>query len=383
MSRKTLLLAAKLALVTLGVLFVARSITWKDAIESRGPLTMAGGMVVPAGRHPVERGADGGLEIAAASGERVRVPGDLLADPKSGVVFRPGVGSTLAGARAIPIGLALLACLATIPLQSVRWWMLLRCRGVEIGLFAALRLFLIGLFFNIVLPGTTGGDVMRAYYATRRPGSRATALASVIVDRGIGMFALVLLGAGAGLFGLRDPSLRMPVLATCVVLLGGVAVTMAFLSPSIRRRFGVDRLIARLPRAPAILALDRAMLAYRSHPGAVAGSVLLAVVTHLLIVSAAYFSAEAIRAPISAGALVQVLPLVLLVGSLPLSVLGLGVMEPTGIVLFGGLGVTPNTIVTVLVLIRLEQMVFWLLGGLCLLWGDERVQEAEGVLNES
>ena len=56
----------------------------------------------------------------------------------------------------------------------------------------------IGLFFNIVVPGLTGGDLVKAVLAARdHPERKAAAMISVLVDRLIGVLVLVLLGAVA------------------------------------------------------------------------------------------------------------------------------------------------------------------------------------------
>ena len=81
-------------------------------------------------------------------------------------------------------------------LSIVRWFMLMRSVGVETTLWTIFRLGWIGVFFNNVLPGLTGGDLAKAVYATRdHPNQRTDAVISVIVDRVIGIVALALIAA--------------------------------------------------------------------------------------------------------------------------------------------------------------------------------------------
>jgi hypothetical protein len=44
-------------------------------------------------------------------------------------------------------------------LGALQWSGLLRTAGVGLGVFAAVRLYFVGLFFNNFLFGTLGGDV--------------------------------------------------------------------------------------------------------------------------------------------------------------------------------------------------------------------------------
>ncbi len=87
-------------------------------------------------------------------------------------------------------------------LATIRWQLLLRVQGIHIGWGRVLRLLMIGVFFNFFIPGGTGGDVVKTFYLIKEsPGKIPQALLSVLVDRIIGLFSLIVL---AGIFiGLR------------------------------------------------------------------------------------------------------------------------------------------------------------------------------------
>ena len=62
----------------------------------------------------------------------------------------------------------------------------------------AFRLGSICFLLSFVSPGSVGGDVFKAIFlAQRRPGKRIEAVASVLVDRGVGLYRLLLLVAAA------------------------------------------------------------------------------------------------------------------------------------------------------------------------------------------
>src|SRR5690606_31531913 len=113
--------------------------------------------------------------------------------------LRPGMLAVLREARLGWLFGGLLLMGLIPPGQALRWWMLLTCRGVTVTYARALRLTLIGLFFKLCMPGTTGGDVVRAWYAARGGGKRGAAVMSIAFDRVTGMVALFLLAALAGL----------------------------------------------------------------------------------------------------------------------------------------------------------------------------------------
>ena len=80
--------------------------------------------------------------------------------------------------------------------QTERWRLLLGVQGIHLGWWRTFRVYLIGAFFNLFLLGATGGDIVKIYYAMRETSSKKTAaLLSVLVDRMVGMLALVAITA--------------------------------------------------------------------------------------------------------------------------------------------------------------------------------------------
>jgi len=73
---------------------------------------------------------------------------------------------------------------------AFRWWLLLRTQSVHISLWAAIRLNFLGLFYNNFLPSAVGGDLIRAWYVTKHTHRRFEAALSVFVDRVIGLIGI-------------------------------------------------------------------------------------------------------------------------------------------------------------------------------------------------
>ena len=69
-----------------------------------------------------------------------------------------------------------------------RWKILLRVQGIQLGWLRLFALLLIGVLFNFIVPGGTGGDLVKIFYLLKEtPGKRTAALLSVLVDRLIGL----------------------------------------------------------------------------------------------------------------------------------------------------------------------------------------------------
>jgi len=118
-------------------------------------------------------------------------------------------------------------------ISFVRYRLLLKGVGIDMNLKTVTHIGMIGVFFNTFMLGGLGGDVIKLAYVIRESGNRAGAVASVMVDRVLGLLGLLFLG-GAALFlnwreVLATPSLHNLSLGVFGVLGGtsfGVLISM-------------------------------------------------------------------------------------------------------------------------------------------------------------
>ena len=87
--------------------------------------------------------------------------------------------------------LALLICLCCVLLTFVRWYILVRAVGLPFKISDAIRLGSVGYFFNTFMPGSVGGDILKAAFLAREHHRRTVAVATVIMDRVLSLWALV------------------------------------------------------------------------------------------------------------------------------------------------------------------------------------------------
>lgn len=74
-----------------------------------------------------------------------------------------------------------------------RWWLLLRTQGIRISIWAAIRLHFLGLFYNNAMPGSVGGDLIRAWYVTKHTEKKFEAVLSIFVDRFVGLLSSLIM----------------------------------------------------------------------------------------------------------------------------------------------------------------------------------------------
>ena len=104
---------------------------------------------------------------------------------------------TLAYPTNIPfLLLAAAAFLASQILSSLRLIFLLRISSISLQFVQAFKLTMIGNFFNMVIPGMIGGDVIKGYLLTKSEhDSKGKSSGIIVMDRVLGLLALLLVGS--------------------------------------------------------------------------------------------------------------------------------------------------------------------------------------------
>ena len=101
------------------------------------------------------------------------------------------------GARPSLLWLAVFVFPLTFVITSYRWHALLEAIDIAIPLGRVFTLNMVGGFYNTFMPGSTGGDALKAWYASKHTPFRTRAVMSVLVDRVIGLLALIVVGGAA------------------------------------------------------------------------------------------------------------------------------------------------------------------------------------------
>lgn len=268
-------------------------------------------------------------------------------------------------------GAFLLALLITF----IRWFYLVRAQGLPFRFSDALRLGLVGFFFNTFLPGSVGGDIVKAAFLAREQSRRTVAVATVLMDRAIALWGLIgfvtLTGSifWIGGFlegGAAEQSRRIIVSAATIVVVSVVVWALLGLLPDHR----AERFAGRLSRIPKVggsaAEFWRAVWMYRKQQRTVGGVLVLSWVGHVGFVLAFYFSALTLwdaddpgqRIPLLAEHFLMV-PIGLVLQAIPLFPGGAGIGE----YVFGALyarfgGSEANGILGSLV----QRVICWVLG---------------------
>jgi uncharacterized membrane protein YbhN (UPF0104 family) len=88
-------------------------------------------------------------------------------------------------------------CVLMQVISGWRWQLLARPLGFHGRVRDYTSYYFIGMYFNLLLPTSVGGDVVRAWFLDHRKGRRLAALVSVLVDRASGLLVLLLVACTA------------------------------------------------------------------------------------------------------------------------------------------------------------------------------------------
>jgi uncharacterized protein (TIRG00374 family) len=137
-------------------------------------------------------------------------------------------------------------------LNAYRWQLLARAAGFDVPLLKLTQYCFIGLFFNLFLPSTVGGDASRCYYLAKGTHKYRSAFYSVFADRTMGVTVLFLFASCGLLFGPGGNtlpwSLKLPVFAGTIFIF----CILPFLPYMARTIFGPDNWVSKQLNDPRL-----------------------------------------------------------------------------------------------------------------------------------
>jgi uncharacterized protein (TIRG00374 family) len=252
-------------------------------------------------------------------------------------------------------------------LQAKRWLLLLEVQGIVISYWRSLRILLVGMFFNIFLLGSTGGDIVKIFLIMREaPDKKAGALLSVFIDRVVGVLALAAVSTVVILLRWNDlmkHEVTRYGVFTAAVILGG-SIGFIFVVWLTGRLDLATKLPRWLPARDKIAEAAGAFVEYARAGKSVGLAFLISIPAHLLMFSTFWFGAKAFAAGLNLLSVYCAMPIVATVTALPISVGGAGLREGLFIKILGTLYSTPEPVATLVSLSGFMMQVFWsLIGG--------------------
>jgi uncharacterized protein (TIRG00374 family) len=226
--------------------------------------------------------------------------------------------------------------------MAYRWLVLLRPlpEAARPPFLAVMRVFFVSTFVGTFLPASVGGDAVRAYALSQLKVPAADSVASVLMDRILGVLSLLLMALG-GLLIVRtlaaNPVIRLSLVVTTIVCTAAALLVFSDAADRVARR-----VIALVPW-PRLQRVGHALLEsvqrYATHHGALANVLAGSVGVQVLRVVQAWFLGRALGIDAPLSLYFAFIPLILIVMLLPVTINGIGTSQAAFVWFFGQAGV--------------------------------------------
>jgi uncharacterized protein (TIRG00374 family) len=269
------------------------------------------------------------------------------------------VGEALS--RVLPTDVLILALLSfvLIGLSVWKWGCFLRRLRISVGFWRLFRLYLIGYFVNVFTPSFVGGDVARSLYVGPTV-DKAHAVSATFLERYTGVVAMLAMALCA-VFLSEATTIEIRALVAFLSAGCGVATWFLFsgcLSRVARRLYAPERIIRVVDRIHEglVWGVEDTKLVWRTLG--------ISLLFHLLTVVNTAAVAHAIGwTPIPWTGLLIVVPVILIVGAVPISPQGLGIQEGAFVFFLSSIGASSDQALAIALVLRVKSYLLAILGG--------------------
>lgn len=218
--------------------------------------------------------------------------------------------------------------------SSYRWQLLLRAQGFEVPVMYLVRSYAVAMFFNNLLPSTIGGDGYRALDTAKRNIPKLRALAIVIVERFLGLFALMAFAllalALATELTTEIENLWLGSLAAFAAMVA-IVWLIFFRSASKREPGQAFAILDKLPAGRIVRKqlekLEGAFAPFRGKTTALVWSLALSLLLQLNVIFHYFLISEALDLHIPLIKFLVIIPLSMFIQMVPISINGIGIRE--------------------------------------------------------
>ncbi len=214
-----------------------------------------------------------------------------------------------------------------VTITTIRWKRLLEVQDVKLGFIEAFQLTFIGFFFSNFLPGTLGGDTVKLYYIAKHTRKNAGSLASILIDRVIGMSALIFIAIPVVLLNFRYPVVKN--LSPLVFGLFALFLIASFLFFNLKNAVILKKLfkIQLFGIGDKIANFKNALVLYRKNKKTLVFALSVSIVIQVIIVFVCYFLSKFLNLNIPILYFFLFIPIIQLIVAIPVTVSGIGTRE--------------------------------------------------------
>ena len=234
--------------------------------------------------------------------------------------------------------------LGTVPALAMRWGWLLEAHAIDERLPWLTRAYFVAYTAGQVLPTSFGGDAVRVVETVRRhPGRTAVVTGTVLLERGLGGAATVLLGAIGFLLSIGQYDVSAYLWLEGVFVLGTIVLGFLFFARSARPLLSRAKpLLERVRVAGPLEAFYEGIHHYRGRPRLLGQVFTLTLAVQAVRILAIWAAAKAVGIDLDPRIYFVFGPLLFLVMLVPFTLNGLAVREAFFVSFLGSVGIPAN-----------------------------------------
>lgn len=213
---------------------------------------------------------------------------------------------------------------------SERWRLLLKHQNLTCDSLETFKLTLIGVFFTFAIPGGVGGDLIKSFYiAKNNPQARIKSVLSVLMDRVLGLYAMLWMAEIAMLIDLKQVEALPQLKAIYYFLsLGLFAMTVGLgiaFSKKINGANKIQKVINYLPKSEKFLQVYESVHSYGDDYSTLAKTFFLSLASQISSVGILVIVGFAMNLDIPISTYFIAVPIGMVVLAIPISPGGVGV----------------------------------------------------------
>ena len=270
--------------------------------------------------------------------------------------------------------LAVAIMILTVFPMAWRWQWLLAAQGIVDRFGWLSRAYFVAYTAGQILPTSIGGDAMRIWETARRhPGRTGDITAIVLLERGLGGAATVLLGAIGFLLAIGRYDVGAYLWLEGAFVFGTIALLILFFSRRVRPLLvRVRPLLVRARIERPLRAFYEGVHHYRGHPRLLVGVFLFTTVVQAVRILAIWASCRAVGIGLEPRIYYVMGPLFFLVLLVPFTLNGFAVREAFFVSFLGSVGVPADQAFAAGFLFFLVTVSLSIPGGAILVWEGVR-----------
>lgn len=277
-----------------------------------------------------------------------------------------GMKDYLFSANIFFISISILFCVLGTLIMALRLKVVFHGQHINLSLGKTWLLYWAGYFFNIFLPSSVGGDIVKAYYASDKTGKKMESYTSVFMDRFFGILGIMLVAILALLcYGIRLLPKTILITISVFVLMMSFVILVTW-SRTVARFFSPLFVIFRILKLhhveDKLRRFYQILHSYRGKRNVIINCVLLSILSQFTSAVSIFFIGKALHCDVGLVQYMILVPIVGAITTLP-SINGVGIREWTFVFFFGRLMLKQQAI-AIPIIWSTEAMLMSFIGGI-------------------